>query len=457
MGRSVVLAKMLAGAVEASFHRGDAGFESFGDFGVAAALLDEGEQGPVLGPELGQGMAQRIEFLGVDRAGRFGNVFVLLAERQENAAEFLAPQLVDARVARETEKPRFELRRRLEPVERPDHLDEDLLAEVLDVIAAAGHGEDEPGHPVLVRHDELPLGRLVAPLGAADQFDKIGRSGIIHAGSIGVWGKTREWPERFGRARPTLAFGATFASARRPNVPPMSHPAPSPAALRCTLLAAALALAGCGSNNGPRDLMMEEAVASQPLERPVAMRGEATFLEGKLGALATVSRGFDRGARGPGRTKGGEAMEMGGRRKKDDAGAFSEVYNIGGYGDSEEEQKEAMAEYMRIAKARRAAGSPMPPVTLRVQLENRGTEPLEVEVTEVNSYLGNFAVRPPKLTIAPGAKAVLDPMVSQLGVSSDEIQLKLEVRQGGKKESQVVIVKNIIADSLRKEFERTSK
>jgi hypothetical protein len=156
--------------------------------------------------------------------------------------------------------------------------------------------------------------------------------------------------------------------------------------------------------------------------------------------------------RGPGR-KRGETYELGGRRKKDDVGAFSEVYNIGGYGDSEEEQKEAIAEYMRIAKARRAAGSPMPPVTLRVAFENKSAEPMEIEVTEVNSYLGNFAVRPPKLTLPPGETGVLDPMISQLGVSSDEIQLKLEVRHGGKKESQVVVVKNVIAQSLRKELE----
>ena len=48
---------------------------------------------------------------------------------------------------------------------------------------------------------------------------------------------------------------------------------------------------------------------------------------------------------------------------------------------------------------------------------------------------------------------MLQPMVSQLGVTSDEIPLKLEVRSGGKKEQQVVVVKNIIATSLRKEFE----
>lgn len=226
------------------------------------------------------------------------------------------------------------------------------------------------------------------------------------------------------------------------------------------MLGVATLAPGCRSGHEPRDLMLEEARKGGEAERPVAMRGEANFLEGKVAAVATISRGFDRGVRGPGAGKGrrgDEEYELGGRRRKDDTGAFTEVYNIGGYGDSEEEQKEAIAEYMRIAKARRAAGSPMPPVTLRVAFENKGTEPMEIEVTEVNSYLGNFAVRPPKLTLPPGGQGALDPMVSQLGVTSDEIQLKLEVRQAGKKEQQVVIVKNVIAQSLRKEFEAAQR
>lgn len=210
--------------------------------------------------------------------------------------------------------------------------------------------------------------------------------------------------------------------------------------------------------------MLEEASAAQGVERPVAMRGEASFLDGKLGAVATVSRGFDRGnvrgprgPRGP-RGEGAEgAFDEPGRRRRDDAGAFSEVYYIGGAGDSEEEQKEAMADYIRQARARRAAGSPMPPVTLKVAFENRGTEPIEIQVTDVNSDLGNFAVRPPKLTIAPGAAGQLEPMVSQLGVTSDEIPLKLILRSGGKKEEQIVLVKNVIASSLRKEFEKLAK
>lgn len=212
-----------------------------------------------------------------------------------------------------------------------------------------------------------------------------------------------------------------------------------------------LGLTACGTGGGPRDLMMEEATAGAAVERPVAMKGEGAFLEGKVGVVATVSRGFNRGTPGTARRRG-DTYEEGGRRgRRDDENPFTEVYNI--YGDSEEEQKEAIKEYVRQAMARRAAGSPMPPVTLRVEFENKTQEKMEIEVTEVNSYLGNFAVRPPKLVLEPGAKGVLDPMISQLGVTSDEIPLKLEVRYGGKKERQVVNVKNIIAASARKEFE----
>ncbi|MEN9633006.1 MAG: hypothetical protein RL077_1410 [Verrucomicrobiota bacterium] len=229
---------------------------------------------------------------------------------------------------------------------------------------------------------------------------------------------------------------------------------------RVAFWALTFALAGCNSHTGPRDLMLEEAT-KQVVERPVAMRGEATFIEGKVTALATVTRGFDRGGRGDRVGKGdrpGEGVFQEGRRRKDDdAGAFTEVYNIGGYGDSEEDQKEAMQDYIRQARARRAAGSPMPPVTLRVLFENRGTEAVELEVTEVNSELGNFAVRPPKITVAPGAKGLLEPMVSQLGVTSDEIPLKIAIRVGGKKEQQTLLIKNILAASLRKEFEQLQK
>lgn len=227
----------------------------------------------------------------------------------------------------------------------------------------------------------------------------------------------------------------------------MHKPAFFPMLSGSALVAALLfATAGCGSGPVPRDLMMEEANAgTSASDRPVAMRGETTFLDGKLSALATVSRGFDRGAKsGPGPNQGK------GRGRRNNSAYENDMSDIFGSGESEEAQKEAMEAYIRMAKAQRAAGSPMPPVTLRVALENRGTEPIEIAVTDVKSDLGNFAVRPPKLTLAPGESGTLDPMVSQLGVMSDEIPLTLVIQSGGKRETQVVTVKNIILPSVRK-------
>jgi hypothetical protein len=213
---------------------------------------------------------------------------------------------------------------------------------------------------------------------------------------------------------------------------------PRLAALTAVGLVLALG-AGCKSTPKQRDMMSEALTAG---EQPVAMRGEETFLGGKVAAVATVSRGFDRGVKNdPNELKSGR-----GRRNDD---VFGEVYSTG-YGDSEEEQKEAIEDYYRMARAQRAAGSPMPPVTLRVAFENKTTEPMEIEITEVNSELGNFAVRPPKLTLAPGQAGKLDPMISQLGVTSDEIPLKIEVRQAGKKESKIFVVKNLILPALKK-------
>lgn len=120
-------------------------------------------------------MPERIEFLGVDGPRRLGNIFVLLTERQENPAQLLAAELVDASVAREPEEPRLKLRRRLQAIERPHHLDENLLRQVLHVIASSGHGVNEACHPMLIADDELPLGSFVALLSPAHKVGQRGR------------------------------------------------------------------------------------------------------------------------------------------------------------------------------------------------------------------------------------------------------------------------------------------
>ena len=161
----IMLAKMFTRTVEASFHRGNTRREDIGNLGMASAFLDQRKQRAVLGPQLGQGVAQGVELLGSDRAPRFGNVFVLFAEWQKNPPQFLPPQLIDARIPREPEQPGFKLGGCLQMLQGADHLDKDLLGEILHIIASPGHSVNETSHSMLVADNEIPLGALVAFLG----------------------------------------------------------------------------------------------------------------------------------------------------------------------------------------------------------------------------------------------------------------------------------------------------
>jgi hypothetical protein len=165
-----MLAKVLTCAVEASFHRRDTSGKGFSDFGVTPALLDQGEQRTILWPQLGERVPKGIELFRINCSRRFGNVFVFLAKWEENAPQFLAPQLIDTRVAREPKQPGLELGWCFQTIYRADHLDKNLLSEVFDVITAAGHGVNESRDSVLVCDHELSLGTLVALLSSADQF-----------------------------------------------------------------------------------------------------------------------------------------------------------------------------------------------------------------------------------------------------------------------------------------------
>jgi hypothetical protein len=48
-------------------------------------------------------------------------------------------------------------------------------------------------------------------------------------------------------------------------------------------------------------------------------------------------------------------------------------------------------------------------------------------------------------------------MISQLGVTSDEIPLVLALRSAGRKEKQILVVKNVLARSLRQDFEQMKR
>lgn len=170
-----MLAKMLTRTVKASFHRSDTRIENFGDLRMAAALLDQRQQRTILRPELREGVPEGIQLLRIHRARRLRDVFVLFAKREKDPPQLLPPELVDAGIARQTEEPGLKLRRRLQTIDRSDHLDKHLLGQVFDIIAPARHSIDEASHAVLVTDNELPLGGFVALLSSAHQVGQCGR------------------------------------------------------------------------------------------------------------------------------------------------------------------------------------------------------------------------------------------------------------------------------------------
>jgi hypothetical protein len=201
--------------------------------------------------------------------------------------------------------------------------------------------------------------------------------------------------------------------------------------LLATLAAASALLAFTGCESPPKDVFAEAAAGG---EKPVAMSGAADFFAGKLTATVTVSRGIGRKGGGPNADPGGA---RGARRG---GGGGGDRPHGGGAPDLSTMEPDEAESYLR---ARLAMGSPLPPVTTHLKLENHGTEAVEVEITEVSSDLGNFAVRPAKLTLAPGQTGEPDPMISQLGVTSDEILVKVALRIAGAKETHALAVKSL--------------
>jgi hypothetical protein len=199
-----------------------------------------------------------------------------------------------------------------------------------------------------------------------------------------------------------------------------------PASVLSAFLLAGL-VAGCSSPSHPGP------VDNGP--RPVAMKGEDKFFDGQVDAVLTITRGFSRG------------IPHGGKSNKDDeTPSLAEVFSTE---LSDTENKDFTATYQKM-QALQVRGSPLPPVILRLGLKSHATAALEVEVLEVNSDLGNFAVRPEKLTLAPDQPNGPDPMNSQLGVTSDEIPVKVAIRANGKTESKIIVVKSLFTGDLQK-------
>ncbi|MEO7698512.1 MAG: hypothetical protein ABIZ04_04745 [Opitutus sp.] len=76
-----------------------------------------------------------------------------------------------------------------------------------------------------------------------------------------------------------------------------------------------------------------------------------------------------------------------------------------------------------------------PTIELRAKFTNTTESPMLIAVTDVISGLGNFAVRPDRITLAPHSSAEIDVMPATYPDVIDELTVEVRVRHAGKNES----------------------
>jgi hypothetical protein len=211
------------------------------------------------------------------------------------------------------------------------------------------------------------------------------------------------------------------------------------AGLAAALVALALSSAGCSSNPGPK----HAGPPKQPSKPPTPMAGQEIFFDGQVLAEINVGTegvpavaangGNNRGAGGPRRHGGGNGqMSMGGG-----GGAYggnvSGSVPIGAGGESRRGPGGAGGEGAG-AGPHLSLGGGGPPMLIHLRFTNRGAAPVTVIIDDFSSPLGNFAVRPDRLTLAPGQTLETDPMASQLVGGRTEAVATLMLRVDGKAE-----------------------
>ncbi len=184
--------------------------------------------------------------------------------------------------------------------------------------------------------------------------------------------------------------------------------------------AALFALAACESDHASRgsDSSAPDAAKAVP-----EMEAQGAFFSGQILAEVVLNRtGFT--GRGGGRSDSADGDSGGGGGGGRGGGGRR---HGGGSGGSPAAAVESDA-------TPQIRPSNLPAVGLHLRLTNHGSAPAEVEVTDFNSDLGDFVVEPEKIALPPNVPVEAEPMISQLGVSSDAIPISVSLRLKGQGE-----------------------
>jgi hypothetical protein len=180
-----------------------------------------------------------------------------------------------------------------------------------------------------------------------------------------------------------------------------------------------LGLAGCSSSRPAPDVSVKDT----PIV-PTAMMARGSFFAGKIEAEALLGAGVGFGS---GRSSGRRGFFGRNAPPRETVGGIPIIRD----GVFDESLTDEPVFYP-------APGSTLPPVQLRLRLTNTGAAPVQVDILDFNSALGNFSVQPPKLLLAAGESREVEPMSSRLGVTADEIPLTVRLRIEGQAEQQVL-------------------
>ena len=177
-----------------------------------------------------------------------------------------------------------------------------------------------------------------------------------------------------------------------------------------------------------------------------ALFGGHDGMSGKMNGISNTAMGESKfgtnssmgGGMGGGMSGGATEMGSSGGGESKIHAEHSGTYqgNVGMNHIADEDEGESNA-------ARRAREAQMPPALLRLQLENPSAATVVVQIREVNSDLGNFAVRPDTVTLAPGQAVEVEPMQSLLGVDSYSLPVSITLRAGGQTQSKILTLRPV--------------
>jgi hypothetical protein len=207
---------------------------------------------------------------------------------------------------------------------------------------------------------------------------------------------------------------------------------------------ALLALTACESGRSSRPDRTSDSAAPEPDKPTPEMEAHGLFFAGQIEVETLLNRaGFSgRGASGGSSGDSGS----GGSASASSAGSGGRGGSRGGgrgRGGGGGSQPAPASTADDSEPAPRIHPSNLPAVRVHLRLTNHGSNPVEIEVPDFNSDLGNFVVQPPKIVLPPNQPVEADPMTSRLGVSADQIPLTVSLLVNGKTETQVLVLQTI--------------